>query len=62
MKPKIAIIITTDGIDSISILSNSKELRKEGYRILPFLEPEINKFETAFISKMRKELDYVKAK
>jgi len=62
LKPKIAIIITTDGIDSVSILSNDRALRNEGYRILPVVESEINKFETAFKRKLKKELDYVKEK
>jgi len=62
MKPKIAIIITTDGIDSVSILSNDRELRNEGYRILPLVSSEINNFEAAFKRKIKKELKYAEPK
>lgn len=51
MKPKIAIILTPDGIDTVTVLSTGSEARKAGYRLCSLLEDEIRSFEKAIISK-----------
>jgi len=55
MKPKIAIILTPAGIDSVSVLSGSgsKEL-KEGYKICSYIQNELTNFEKAVCNKLRK--------
>ena len=62
MKPKIGIIITSNGIETVVVMNKDHNSRLEAYRLLPLLEPEINKFEIAFKRKLKKELDYVKEK
>jgi hypothetical protein len=53
MKPKIAIILTPDGIDTVSVLSTGTEARKAGYKLCSLLEDEISKFEKLIQDKIR---------
>lgn len=53
MKPKIAIILTPDGIDTVTVLSTGSEARKAGYRLCSILEDEIHKFEQAIKEKLK---------
>lgn len=58
MKPKIAIILTPDGIDTITVLSTGSEARKAGYQLCSLLENEISTFESAVLKKLRLEEDF----
>jgi len=62
MEPKIGIIITPKGIESVVVMNKDYKSRLSAYRILPLVSSEINKFEAAFTRKLRKELDHVKEK
>ena len=53
MKPKIAIILTTNGIDTVTVLSTGSEARKAGYRLCSILEEEIYRFEIKILEKVR---------
>jgi len=54
MKPKICIILTPDGIDSISVLSSGDHrMRKEGHRICSYIEDEITEFEKIVCNKLK---------
>ena len=53
MKPKIAIIFTPDGIDTITVLSTGTAVRMAGYRICSLLEEEITAFEQAVRRKLK---------
>ncbi len=52
MKPKIALILTPKGIDTVSVLSSGSEARKAGYRLCELLEEEIQHFEVSIIEKL----------
>jgi len=55
MKPRICIILTPDGIDSISVLSASDPgERKEGYKFCSYIESEITDFERVVCGKLKK--------
>ncbi|MDA2918052.1 hypothetical protein MYX76_00915 [Desulfobacterota bacterium AH_259_B03_O07] len=55
MKPKICIILTPDGIDTVTVLSTGgTRVRKEGYKICSFIENEITDFERIVCSKLKK--------
>jgi len=62
MEPKIGIIITPKGIESVVVMNKDHKSRLEAYRTLPLVSSEISKFEAAFKRKLKKELDYVKKK
>jgi len=53
MKPKLAIILTPDGIDTVTVLSTGSEARKAGYRLCSILEDEFHKFEQAIKEKLK---------
>ncbi len=53
MKPKIAIILTPTGIDTVTVLSTGSEARKAGYRLCSLLENEISTFEAAILKKLQ---------
>ena len=53
MKPKIAIILTPDGIDTVTVLSMRTKARREGYRLCSLLEDEFHKFEQAIKEKLK---------
>jgi len=62
MKPKIGIILTPTGIETVVVMNQDRKSRLEAYRLLPIVNSEINKFEAAFTRKLKKELDHVKEK
>jgi len=51
MSPKIAIIITPDGIETVAILSKKNKDRKKAINLCSLLETEIRKFEDSIIKK-----------
>lgn len=53
MRPKIAIIFTSEGIDTITVLSPGSEARKAGYDFCSLLEEELQAFESAIIRKIQ---------
>lgn len=53
MKPKIAIILSREGIDTISVLSADSEERKEAYNLCSLIEDEIENFQRAITSKIQ---------
>jgi len=58
MKPKIGIILTPNGIETVVVMNQDRKSRLEAYRLLPIVNSEINKFEAAFLNKIRKELKH----
>ena len=55
MNPKIAIIVSPRGIDSLTILSSGTEARNKAYKLFSIIEEEINKFEINFVRKIQRE-------
>lgn len=55
MNPKIAIILTPGGIDTVTVLSSGQMARKAGYRLCSLLEDEISAFEAAILKKLNIE-------
>ncbi|MGE5443309.1 MAG: hypothetical protein ACM3SR_01750 [Ignavibacteriales bacterium] len=55
MKPKIAIILTPQGIDTVTVISTGPEARKTGYRLCSLLANEISTFEDAILKKLKSE-------
>lgn len=53
MKPKIAIILTPNGIDTVTVLSTGSEARKAGYKLCSLLEDEFHRFEMDILEKLR---------
>jgi hypothetical protein len=53
MKPKICIILTPDGIDTVTVISSGgTKTRKEGYKLCSYIENEITGFEHAIRDKL----------
>jgi hypothetical protein len=55
MKPKIAIILTPSGIDTVTVLSTGSEARNAGYKLCSLLENEISACESAILKKLQLE-------
>ena len=47
MNGRLAIIVSQDGIESVTIISEGKEARSAGRSMCEFLENEISEFESA---------------
>lgn len=55
MNPRICIIFTPEGIDTVSVLSTGgAEVRREGHKICSYLEEEITNSECAMRTKLQK--------
>jgi hypothetical protein len=52
MRPKIAIILTPCGIDSVSVLPGESDTRLAGYEFCSLLEEDLQAFETAIRQKI----------
>ena len=57
MNPKIAIIVSRRGIDSVTVLSSGTEARNKAYKLFSIIEEEINKFEINFVRKIHCEVN-----
>lgn len=62
MKPRIALILTPDGIDTVTVLSSGSEARKAGYRLCSLLEDEIRTFEAAILIKLQSRVEFEEGK
>lgn len=61
MNPKIAIILTPSGIDTVTVLSTGSEARTAGYKLCSLLENEISTFEAAILKKLQLEGEEIEA-
>ena len=52
MKTKIALIITAEGIETVTVLTTGPDARIAGYSLCSLLDDEINEFEAAIKRKV----------
>jgi len=52
--PKIAIVVSRDGVETISVLSSDPRVRKEGFRLCEEISEEIAEFERIIKQKFQK--------